>query len=127
MISINKGQINEVYLTLAEKTTVTVPQYLFEVTNATTKDVKYFYSDWVTKAQYQIFYILDSQNEVLTNGIVNFELSGFYTYKVYQQRNGLVPVGEPIEYGKVQVIAAPYTNEYYTNQTTTNKVYKNEQ
>lgn len=126
MISINKGELNEVYLTLAEKTTVTVPQYLFEVQNATTLVKKYFTANYTTSAQYQVFYILDSPTEDLYNGVVDF-VSGFYTYKIYQDRNGLVPVGEPIEYGKVQVIAEPYTETYYTNLVQTNKVYTNEQ
>ena len=124
MITINKDELNVVYLTLSESTTVTEPSYLFEITNATTHEVKYFTSDYNNDGKYQVFFIVDSTQENLYNGIVNFELSGFYEYKIYQERSGLNPVGEPIEHGKLQVIKAPYTNSYYTNQSTTYKVYE---
>lgn len=124
MITILKNQINIVYLTLSDTTTVTTPSYLFEVKNSTTLEVKYFTGSYNENGKYQIFYIVDSATEDLNNCVVDFNLTGFYEYKLYQERSGLTPVGEPIQYGKLQVIGTPYTDSYYTNQTTTNKVYE---
>ncbi len=124
MITINKNELNEVYLTLSDTTTVTTPSYLFEAKNSTTLEVKYFTGNYTNNGKYQVFYMIDSSQEDLNNCVVNFALTGFYEYKIYQERSGLTPVGEPIQYGKLQVIGRPYTDTYYTNQTTTKKVYE---
>lgn len=129
MITINKGQVNEVWLTLAEYTTISNPRYLFVFTNDTTKKEVRFICSFTSNAEYSVFNITESNTPNFLNGVVTLNPTGFWSYEVYQQSSATnldpsLSQGK-VESGKVQVIGTPYTNSIYENQNTTNEVYIN--
>lgn len=88
MILLNQNTVNSAVFTLKEKTSITSPFYLFEVTGEGSKDVKYFTgADVSTNVnRYNEFNIeLTSGVEDLTDCVVNLLVKGFYDYKIYSQ------------------------------------------
>ena len=126
MIIINKNSTNNRILTLAEKTTLTNVVYLFEVINNQSSDVKCFIADDISanKVRYNEFNFIENTTEDLLNGTFELELTGFYTYNVYEQTSttNLDPLlaTNKIETGKLEVSdnAAELT-QYNGNQTQT--------
>jgi len=126
VIIINKNSTNNRILTLAEKTTLTNVVYLFEVINNQSSDVKCFIADDISanKVRYNEFNFIENTTEDLLNGTFELELTGFYTYNVYEQTSttNLDPLlaTNKIETGKLEVSdnAAELT-QYNGNQTQT--------
>jgi hypothetical protein len=130
VITITIGQENEVWLTVAEKTTITNPNYLFVFKSDMTKKEVIFIAPYVNKAEYSVFEIEEaSSNLNFLQGKIKLTPSGFWTYEVYQQTSStnLVPTSAQglVEVGKVQVLDTPYTDSIYQQQSTTNEVYIN--
>lgn len=129
MITIIKGQSNEVWLTLAENTTITNANYLFVFVNDMTKKSVVFVCDYESKAEYAVFNIVESNTPNPLEGVVSLNPSGFWRYTIREQESAtnLNPLlsGEIVEVGKVQVLDTPYTNSYYTQQSSTNEVFVN--
>ena len=130
VIQITKGQVNTVYLTLKELTTLANPNYLFVFTNDTTyKQVKFICS-YTVEAEYTVFDIEETNTPSVLEGKITLNPSGFWTYEVYEQSsttnlNPALATGK-VESGKVQVLGDTYAVSRYTNTTTTNEVYTNE-
>lgn len=129
MITIRKGQSNEVWLTLPERTTLGTPVYLFEFISDFTKKSVTFLCSFTLVAEYAVFDIVESDTAEPLNGIITLNPSGFWAYTVYEQMSttNIVPslAFGVVETGKVQVLDTPYTDSVYTQQSTTNEVYVN--
>lgn len=131
MITIHKGQSNEVWLTLPEKTTATNSVYLFEFISDFTKKTVLFICPFTLVAEYAVFNITESETINPLSGVIALNPSGFWKYNVYEQLSStnldpLLAAGM-VETGKVQVLDTPYTDSIYTQQSTTNEVYVNGQ
>lgn len=126
MILINKNSTNNRILTLAEKTTLTNVVYLFEVINDQSREVKCFIAEDISPnpVRYNEFNFIENTTEDLLNGTFELELTGDYTYNVYEQTSAtnLDPIlaTNKIETGKLQVPdnTAEIT-QYNGNQTQT--------
>ena len=126
MILINKNSTNNRILTLAEKTTLTNVVYLFEVINDQSSEVKCFIAEDISPnpVRYNEFNFIENTTEDLLNGTFELELTGDYTYNVYEQTSAtnLDPIlaTNKIETGKLQVPdnTAEIT-QYNGNQTQT--------
>ena len=126
MILINKNSANNRILTLAEKTTLTNVVYLFEVINDQSSKVKCFIAEDISPnpVRYNEFNFIENTTEDLLNGTIELELTGNYTYNVYEQTSttNLDPAlaTNKIETGKLQVPdnTAEIT-QYNGNQTQT--------
>ena len=109
VILINKNSTNNRILTLSEKTTLTNAVYLFEVINDQSGAVKCFICDDISPnpVRYNEFNFIENSNEDLLNGTFELELTGFYTYNVYEQTSttNLDPTlaTNKIETGKLEV------------------------
>ena len=126
VILINKNSTNNRILTLAEKTTLTNVVYLFEVTNDQSMAVKCFICDDISPnpVRYNEFNLIENATEDLLNGTFELELSGFYTYNIYEQTSttNLDPTlaTNLIENGKLNVVDnLPTITQYNGNQTQT--------
>lgn len=85
MIKITKGQANEVFLTVTEKTTLSAPvRYLFEFISDENKTYTYCIASATTNTRGDLFTITEKTSPVVTNAEINLE-DGSYTYRVYQQ------------------------------------------
>ena len=83
MITLNKGQIQNIYLTLTEKETISSPNYLFVFEQRSTNtEVKFVLTNAKDLSLYK-----DRYNKFLLNVNQYFlsKLNGQYTYSVYQQ------------------------------------------
>ena len=126
VILINKNSTNNRILTLSEKTTLTNAVYLFEVINDQSGAVKCFICDDISPnpVRYNEFNFIENSNEDLLNGTFELELTGFYTYNVYEQTSttnlGPTLATNLIETGKLEVPdnTAELT-QYNGNQTQT--------
>lgn len=126
VILINKNSTNNRILTLAEKTTLTNVVYLFKVTNDQSGVVKCFIADDISPnpVRYNEFNFIENTTEDLLNGTFELELTGFYTYNVYEQSSttNLDPTlaTNLVESGKLEVPdnTAELT-QYNGNQTET--------
>lgn len=129
MIQINKLTTNNIILTLAEKTTLANPTYLFEVTNDTSDVQLCFICTDISsnKERYNEFNIIDSLTEYPLVGQVNFPLIGFYKYNIYEQSStsNLDPLlaTNLVENGKLQVINNTNNVTEYEGDAITFKVY----
>lgn len=109
VILINKNSTNNRILTLSEKTTLTNAVYLFEVINDQSGTVKCFIANDISAnpVRYNEFNLIENATENLLNGIFELELSGFYTYNIYEQTSttNLNPLlaTNLIETGKLEV------------------------
>ncbi len=83
MITLTKGQIQNIYLTLTEKQTISAPNYLFVFEQRSTNtEVKFVLTNAKDLSLYK-----DRYNKFLLNVNQYFlsKLNGQYTYSVYQQ------------------------------------------
>lgn len=83
MITLIKGQIQNIYLTLTEKETISSPNYLFVFEQRSTNtEVKFVLTNAKDLSLYK-----DRYNKFLLNVNQYFlsKLNGQYTYSVYQQ------------------------------------------
>jgi len=84
-MTINKNAINDIVVTVTEKTTIDNPIYLFEFFNKETKDFSYCISENTsTQDRYDSFSIEDTNTPDPLMGQVNLT-TGEYRYKIYQQ------------------------------------------
>jgi hypothetical protein len=130
VITINKGENNQVWLTVAENTTLTDPKYLFVFTSDITHKEVIFIAQYESKAEYAVFNIEETSTGLNPlHGKIELLPSGFWSYKVYEQTgpHNLDPNNAHgiVEVGKVQVLDTPYTDSIYTQQSATNEVYIN--
>ena len=125
MITINKGEINTVDLTLTEKATLDDPYYLFVFTSDAKKtEVIFTGKDLsVEKQRYNRFQIIEtSGTNVLTSGIITMDPPGFWTYDIYEQvsqTNLLVNnTTSKVEEGKVKLVGdVPIVQKNTTGKT----------
>ena len=131
MILLNRSSTNKSVFTLFEKTTLSPVYYLFEFTDEDTNTSKLFTGVDIStnKPRYNEFVIeLTEGVEDLLNSVINLQVNGYYTYKVYEQSSptNLDPnlTGAIVELGKVKVdgIKLPIIKEY-TEQPNTKTVY----
>ena len=132
MILLNRDSTNKSVFTLFEKTTLSPVYYLFEFIDEDTNTSKLFTGVDIStnKPRYNEFVIELTTNgiEDLLNSVINLQVNGYYTYKVYEQSsptNLLVAnAGAIVELGKVKVdgIKLPIIKEY-TEQPNTKSVY----
>ena len=131
MILLNRSSTNKSVFTLFEKTTLSPVYYLFEFTDEDTNTSKLFTGVDIStnKPRYNEFVIeLTEGAEDLLNSVINLQVNGYYTYKVYEQSSptNLDPnlTGAIVELGKVKVdgIKLPIIKEY-TEQPNTKSVY----
>jgi hypothetical protein len=83
VITLTKGQIQNIYLTLTEKQTISAPNYLFVFEQRSTNtEVKFVLTNAKDLSLYK-----DRYNKFLLNVNQYFlsKLNGQYTYSVYQQ------------------------------------------
>ena len=127
MILLNQNTVNTIVLTLAEKTTISNPYYLFEFVCDDTKEITYFTGlDISTNySRYNEFLIeLTNGSEDRLNSVLNMPLNGFYSYNVYSQVSAtnldINNITEIVESGKVSVegIILPVKTTYNEGQKT---------
>jgi hypothetical protein len=126
VILINKNSTNNCILTLSEKTTLSNVVYLFEFTNDSSSEVKCFIASDISpnKLRFNEFNLIENVTEDLLNGTFELELSGFYTYNIYEQTSStnLDPLlaTNLIDNGKLNVVDSLATiTQYSGNQTET--------
>lgn len=123
MMLINKNSVNECMLTLAEKTTLTNVYYLVELTNDSTKVVKYFIApdSSSNKYRYNLLQITEDTVENLTQGVVSLTV-GDGRYKIYEQASStnLDPTGlNVVEIGKYTCYEVATDLAAFTGEQTT--------
>lgn len=132
MIRIQKGQSNQVFLTLKELSTLASPLYLFKFTHEMTGETKIFHATDVSTElnRYNEFNIIESSTEDLHNGTVEL-LQGFHKYIVYEMNDASPADLDPdnavgiVEYGKVFVPGSPDAIQSYDDDWTKNtKAYE---
>ena len=125
MVIINKSANNYLRLSLAEKSTLTTPYYLFVFTSDVTNQQKIFTtldsSNYVYR--YNKFLITEtSGTENLSSGVVNFNPTGFWSYKVYEQTSStnllVANTTSLVEEGRAEVVGTPTTVTKYVNSRT---------
>ena len=131
MILLNRSSTNNSVFTLFEKTTLSPAYYLFEFIDEDTNTSKLFTGVDIStnKPRYNEFVIeLTEGVEDLLNSVINLQVNGYYTYKVYEQSSAtnllVANAGAIVELGKVKVdgIKLPIIKEY-TEQPNTKTVY----
>ena len=129
MITINKGEINKVVLTLSERTTIVDATYLFTFINDQSDVIKSFIAEDISlnKIRYNQFAIEENAVEDLVNGVVSLEQEGSWTYAIREQASttNLVVAnsGAIVEIGIVKVFDSSSAIPTFTEQTTEIKVF----
>jgi hypothetical protein len=129
MITINKGEINKVVLTLSERTTIVDATYLFTFINDQSDVIKSFIAEDISlnKIRYNQFAIEENAVEDLVNGVVSLEQEGSWTYAIREQASttNLVVAnsGAIVEIGIVKVFDSSAAIPTFTQQTTEIKVF----
>jgi hypothetical protein len=129
MIVIQKGQANNVVLTLKEKSTLLAPYYLFEFKNDQENESIYFLAEDVSDQieRYNKFSITETDTPDYSAGEVDLELTGFWSYIIREQASStnLDPdlSGVIVEVGKVKVLGTSIEPTRYDSMEKTNKVY----
>jgi len=129
MITINKGEINKVVLTLSERTTILDATYLFTFINDQSDVIKSFIAEdiSVNKIRYNQFAIEENAVENLLNGVVSLEQEGSWTYAIREQASvsNLIVAnsGAIVEIGIVKVFDSSAAILTFTEQTTEIKVF----
>ena len=126
MIQINKASVNTVVLTLTELVTLAVPKFLFEFKNDQDNSLKYFIAADVSSYtdRFNKFLIEESTTEAPLTGKIELELTGFYSYRVFEQLSSsnldptLCDNTTPLETGKVLVIGTSATEYEHTYNPT---------
>lgn len=127
MILINKGEANNIILTLNEKRTIDNPYYIFKFVNDDTNVSKVFYSADLSDNtdRYNQFTITEGTPENLLTGTVSLPV-GFYHYTVYESETitlNLNLVGEVVELGKVKVQETSTTHSFTPTYNTTKSTF----
>ena len=117
MIYIVKSQQNIVALTLDEKATVSVHDWLFEFTNQLSGEVVTFTAQDLstTTARYNKFIITESLTPNLYNGIISLDNSGSWSYNVYE-----MPVTSPVSLNKANALACVESGKVFVFDSTQN-------
>jgi VCBS repeat-containing protein len=129
MITINKGEINKVVLTLSERTTIVDATYLFTFINDQSGVIKSFIAEDISlnKIRYNQFAIEENAVEDLVNGVVSLDQEGSWTYAIREQASttNLVVAnsGAIVEIGIVKVFDSSSAIPTFTQQTTEIKVF----
>jgi hypothetical protein len=126
-IIINKNSSNLAILTLSEKTTISVPYYLFEFINDTTSAKKYLTAADISgnKLRNNKFIIIDNATELPLIGQLNFKV-GSYKYNIYEQASAtnLNPTGlKLVDLGRAKVIEADVVLKTYQGSESNFIVY----
>jgi len=137
MITINKGQSNNIVVTLRENSTVINPIYLFMFRNQQTQVNYYFISTDISnfKNRFNKFLLVEKTNPNTLSGEVELGNEGFYDYEIYQTNlsstSGLTNASQAIpnivktvEYGLVWVTLESEVLDIYNPQTTTTIAYQ---
>lgn len=130
MIRILKGQNNLIVVTLLEKTTLTIPTYLFKFTNDLTHQVVKFIATNQSDATYRYDRFLITETSGATNvssGVITLNPTGFWSYAIFEQTsttnlNEDLTTGV-VETGKVQVIGSETNIPKYNNNLKTYVAY----
>lgn len=87
MLLINKGENNDLVLTLKEKATLTEPFYLFVFTSDMDNTSKIFTAPDISlfPSRYNKFVLTENSVENLASGVVELSPTGFWSYIVYEQ------------------------------------------
>lgn len=129
MITINKGEINKVILTLSERTTIVDATYLFTFINDQSDVIKSFIAEDISlnKIRYNQFAIEENAVEDLVNGVVSLDQEGSWTYAIREQASvsNLIVAnsGAIVEIGIVKVFDSSSAIPTFTQQTTEIKVF----
>lgn len=123
MILIVKNTENKVIVTLNENLLANdLPYYfLFEFINDTSKDKIYFTAEDISNstASYNYFLITESDTADLYNGIISLELTGYYTYNIYQMTQS-----SPISLDVADAIKKLETGKVFVKSNVEDVVYK---
>lgn len=129
MIVINKAAANTVVLTLAEKTTLSPVNYLFEFYDETSKVSHYFIAADTSSYVYRYnqFVITEKASPNPLAGEVQMSRDGLWSYIIREQASStnLDPAlsGAVVERGKIKVLGTAETEYTYTPTTDTKPVY----
>jgi hypothetical protein len=124
MVIINKNANSYLRLSLAEKSTLTTPYYLFVFTNDLTKQEKIFtqFDSSSYPYRYNEFLITDSTSENLSSGVINFNPTGFWSYKVYEMEDStnllVANCTSLVEEGRAEVIGTATEFKKYQSSRT---------
>lgn len=132
MIKLEKNYLNEIALTLNEKSTIENGFFLFEFISDDTNESKIFtaFDLSTNKARFNKFAITTTEStEDLLNGLINLKTQGYYTYKIYSQTTAtnllISNTTEIVEIGKIHFGAFGTHNlTAYTDNSTTQSVYQ---
>lgn len=86
MLTINKDELNVLYTTCTENTTISDAKYLMQLTsndNHTSKVVRFTGDSSTNPARWNIFYLREDDTEDLENAVVSLDV-GSYDYDIYQ-------------------------------------------
>jgi len=123
MITINKGQVNKVVVTLREKTTLSTVYYLMELfwnQGKSTKVVNMSTNISSNISRWDEFGIEENTIEDLLNGIVSLEV-GTYDYYIHQSSTNVDNLSGAegiVESGKLVVIGDEDVKDSYNDQKT---------
>lgn len=121
MLNFRENTSNIFAVTLAEKTTISNPYYLFEFENRITNEKSYCIPTDTSnyKYRYNLFTVTETSNPTPTSGEVDLTGEGHYNYTVYEQDNNtnLDPTGLTIVEQGFMYLGEGYA-EYtkYTNE-----------
>ena len=121
MIRLNKGQTQNIILTLTEKQLLTSPNYLFIFENRSTNtDIKFVRLNNTDISAYKERY---NEFTIVVNSFFNTALNGQYTYTIYEQTStsNLNPTGlNLLETGIMELTGTTISfTEYETTSTFT--------
>jgi hypothetical protein len=121
---IQKNTVNTCVFSLAERTTLTPVYYLFAFKNTQDDTVLTFTCTdiSVNKLRYNEFEIEETQSEDRLTGKITLDLTGSYTYEIYEQSSStnldLASTGNLVEIGKIDVKGAEVEDETFTETRT---------
>ena len=121
MLQINKGENNNMVLTLKEKSTIDNPSYLFVFTSDADNTSKTFTAPDVSlfPSRYNKFILTENSTENLSSGVVELNPAGFWSYNIYDQASStnldIANVAGLVESGRINVVGDP--QEFPTFQT----------
>jgi hypothetical protein len=121
---IQKNTVNTCVFSLAERTTLNPVYYLFAFTNTQDDTVLTFTCTdiSVNKLRYNEFEIEETQSEDRLTGKITLDLTGSYTYEIYEQSSStnldLASTGNLVEIGKIDVKGAEVEDETFTETRT---------
>ena len=121
MVLINKGQANEVIMTLTENVTISNPFFLFvfKLRQSPSNEVKLVAANQSTvTVRYDKFTITDTATPNSLNGQGNFEITGEWEYIVYQVTTATLTVPSDsniLERGIAKVVGVETMISTYNN------------